>query len=221
MAALIDRKKLTLAHGISPGPEHPLSAKQEAALFAEAMADVTPLLRDRHLAPPSGRAPASGPCDREEQETVACLTRLVKCGEGFVVAQTAEYMEVTGPGACPEIARRLHQGRYAIQDHIDLHGLRVPQAEAALHDFIRQSLKTGYRTVLVIHGRGLTSPRRPVLKFKVYQWLTRGPLRKHIIAMTSARSCDGGAGATYVLMRHRPLTKRFRKRWGVWRNSIV
>jgi len=30
-------------------------------------------------------------------------------------------------------------------------------------------------------------------------------------AFTSARSCDGGAGATYVLLRQRPVTKRMRK----------
>jgi DNA-nicking Smr family endonuclease len=36
-------------------------------------------------------------------------------------------------------------------------------------------------------------------------------LRKWVIAFSSARSCDGGAGATYVLLRQRPLTMRFRK----------
>jgi len=52
----------------------------------------------------------------------------------------------------------------------------------------------------------------PVLKSKVYQWLTSSPWHKWVVAFTSARLCDGGAGATYVLFRTRPLTKRFRKK---------
>jgi DNA-nicking Smr family endonuclease len=70
----------------------------------------------------------------------------------------------------------------------------------------------GKRSVLIVHGRGLSSPSKPVLKAKVYEWLTSGQWRKWVIAFSSARSYDGGTGATYVLLRQRPLTKRFRKR---------
>jgi len=64
--------------------------------------------------------------------------------------------------------------------------------------------------VLIIHGRGLTSPGQPVLKKMVFNWLSRGPLRRYILAFTSARACDGGAGATYVLLRKRPWSKKKR-----------
>lgn len=217
--SLIRGKKLTLARADlkapqSAAPEPALPAEKEAELFARAMADVTPLPRNRRVTIPKGRIILQEACDAEDQKALESLQQLVECGDGFVVAQTSEYMETTGPGACPEIARRLHQGHYAVQDHVDLHGLSVPEAETVLHDFIRQSLVKGHRTVLVVHGRGLTSPHRPVLKFKVYEWLTQGPLRKHVIAMTSARSCDGGAGASYVLMRRQPMTKRLRKKMG-------
>ena len=50
-----------------------------------------------------------------------------------------------------------------------------------------------------------------VLKTKVKEWLTSGPWRKWVIAFTSARACDGGTGATYVLLRQRPATKRYRR----------
>jgi DNA-nicking Smr family endonuclease len=66
--------------------------------------------------------------------------------------------------------------------------------------------------VLIVHGRGLSSPAKPVLKTKVIEWLTCGPWRKWVIAFTSARSFDGGAGATYVLLRQRPVTRSKRKR---------
>lgn len=227
---LIKSKKIKLARQRTSAPQRPasdrfgvpehhrpgevLSAEQEAELFVEAMKGVTPLLCDRYMPIPRARIRFQAFCNQEEQEVMGSMEQLVQSGEGFVVSQTAEYMEVSGPGASPEITRRLHNGYYAVQDYVDLHGMRVPEAETVLHDFIRQALTRGYRTVLIIHGRGLTSPGEPVLKFKTYEWLTQGPLRKHVIAMTSARSCDGGAGATYVLMRRRPATKRLRKRSG-------
>jgi DNA-nicking Smr family endonuclease len=67
--------------------------------------------------------------------------------------------------------------------------------------------KTG---ILITHGRGLSSPLEPVLKRKVVEWLTHGPWRKWVIAYSSARICDGGAGATYVLLRQRPISKRLK-----------
>jgi DNA-nicking Smr family endonuclease len=112
----------------------------------------------------------------------------------------------------PEIAKRLHQGDFSIQTHIDLHGLRVGEAHEAFEQFLTESLRSGKRAVLIVHGRGLSSPAEPVLKSKVKEWLTLGPWRKWVIAFTSARACDGGAGATYVLLRQRPATKRYRRR---------
>jgi DNA-nicking Smr family endonuclease len=44
----------------------------------------------------------------------------------------------------------------------------------------------------------------------VEEWLTRGPWRKWVVAYSSARIYDGGAGATYVLLRERPVSKRFK-----------
>ncbi|MEJ2041355.1 MAG: Smr/MutS family protein, partial [Desulfosarcinaceae bacterium] len=119
--------------------------------------------------------------------------------------------EASGPGVHPRLTKRLHQGRYAIHDHIDLHGLFAYEAEAVLHQFIRRSVRHGCHAVLVIHGRGLKSPDKPVLKQKVFDWLTRGPLRAHVVALASARACDGGAGATYVLLRRRPIGKKQRR----------
>ena len=185
--------------------------ENESKLFNEAMADVTPLICDRHWRPPQLRKirPAS-PSD-DDNEAMRALKRLIQTGRGFIIAQTAEYMEATSPGIGPEIARRLHRGRYAIQDNLDLHGLTAAEADKTMHLFIHRALKKGYRAVLIVHGRGLTSPCKPVLKKKVLEWLTKGPLRRHVIALASARACDGGAGATYVLLRRKPMTKRMRK----------
>ena len=192
---------------ISDIPE-PISDKD---LFLEAMADVEPLPKGDRLEPAVAVRVSTDSGNDPDIETLQQLNNLVESGEGFVVADTPEYIEGTGYDIHPEIAKRLHRGVFSIQSHIDLHGLGVEEARDAFESFLKDAVTTGKRAVLVIHGRGLSSANRPVLKTKVIEWLTRGPWRKWVIAFSSARSCDGGAGASYVLLRQRPLTKRYRK----------
>jgi DNA-nicking Smr family endonuclease len=199
----------------SPEPENtpasqtkPLASDEpKRDLFEEAMADVKPMQSDVYWQlPKNNRSRLSH--QRAADPEMAALKRLVEKGEGFHVAHTPEYMEAAGPGVDRSLIRRLHQGRFSIQGHVDLHGLTSAEAEQMLSQFIRNALASGKRMVLVIHGRGLSSPGPPVLKNMVYAWLTQGPLRRYVLAFTSARSCDGGAGATYVLLRKRPWTKK-------------
>ena len=56
--------------------------------------------------------------------------------------------------------------------------------------------------MLIVHGRDLRSKDNvPVLKEKLAAWLTRGAIGRRVLAFTSARPWDGGAGAVYVLLR--------------------
>jgi DNA-nicking Smr family endonuclease len=187
--------------------------ENDEALFEAAMADVLPIdnknmieheIRDCSVQCPSQSDTAD--------ETILALENLVFHGKGFDVESTSEYIEGTGPDICREVVKRLHQGKYSIQGFIDLHGLTVKEAQEVFEKFLKESIEMGKRGVLVVHGRGLSSPNEPVIKTNVYQWLTRGPWRKWIMAFSSARSCDGGAGATYVLLRKQPVTKRCRKK---------
>jgi DNA-nicking Smr family endonuclease len=186
--------------------------QDEKALFREAMEDVVPMeppavLSDGPRSPLSWRAPKD-----PEGEVVASLNDLVRHGHGFHVSHTSEYMEGVGYGVERGMARRLHRGDFSVQDHIDLHGLLVDEAKTAFDAFLGRSIAEAKRSLLVIHGRGLSSARGPVLKGKVKEWLTSGVWRKWVLAFATARPCDGGAGATYILLRRHPATKRFRKR---------
>lgn len=210
---LVEKKQIKLASLTLPRPDRQqrLTRQQEEELFARAMGDVTPLDHNCHWQLPSCELTFQATLDREEEDSVRGLQRLIRTGQGFIISQTGEYMEACGPGVDPGITEQLHQGRYSIQDHIDLHGLFVQEAEPVLRRFIKESARRGCQAVLVIHGRGLKSPNKPVLKAKVFEWLTRGPLRACVMALASARACDGGAGATYVLLRRRPISKKRRK----------
>jgi DNA-nicking Smr family endonuclease len=206
-----DCHRFDLAH-----PENEQNPDFEERLFSEAMEGVIPISRDNCVErifqkkqSEIGRPEA--PKKKEDAETLLRLTNLVKYGTGFNVFETPEYVEGTGYNVHPEIARRLHRGDYSIQAHVDLHRLNANDAREVLQRFLKWAVMTGKRGVLIIHGRGLSSPQEPVLKEKVIEWLTRGPWRKWVIAYASARLCDGGAGATYVLLRRRPVSKRLKR----------
>jgi DNA-nicking Smr family endonuclease len=208
----LDTARTPATRGSNLQPEEDLTDQRpDHAIFKEAMADVKRISRAKCSAPAPSLPESPVPDGNQEYETVRHLKNLVKYGTGFVVSLTPEYAEGIAQGVNPEVARRLHRGDFSIQDHIDLHGLRVYDAHEAVDDFLRKSTASGKRAVLIIHGRGLSSPADPILKSKVFQWLTTSPWHKWVIAFTSARLCDGGAGATYVLLRQKPLPKRFRK----------
>ena len=195
-------------------PDMVQSAESEQKIFLEAMADVKPIQRGDRVEGYSAARPSVDANGHQDDEVLHDLRQLVEFGKGFVVSDTPEYIEGTGYNVNPEFARRLHQGDFSIQAHIDLHGLCVHDARAAFERFLKDSVMTGKRAVLIVHGRGLSSPDKPVLKTKVVEWLETGPWRKWVIAFSSARSYDGGAGATYVLLRQRPVTRSRRKKTG-------
>lgn len=189
----------------------PGTPQHEEGLFRKAMEGVRPLSRPKTTAPRPIRRPAARAGLTEDEIALRDLQRLVDSGHGFRVADTPEYIE--GKCACvpDDLTRRLHAGAFSVQAHVDLHGLGVTQAQAVVDNLLRQAVREGLRTVLIIHGRGLSSPGKPVLKSHLRQWLRRGAWRKWVLAYTSARVCDGGAGATYVLLRHQAESNRRRK----------
>jgi DNA-nicking Smr family endonuclease len=194
----------------SPPPSPPTTVNEET-LFLEAMTGVRRTSWDGIEDHESRPAPPANPLSPTEME-IEPLRRLVECGQGFSVADTPEYMEGVGAPAPPEITRRLHRGEFAVQAHVDLHGFSSDAAQEVFDAFMKDALATGKRAVLIIHGRGLSSPAQPVLKTRVAQWLTTGYWRKWVIAFASARLCDGGSGASYVLLRCKPVPKRLRRR---------
>jgi DNA-nicking Smr family endonuclease len=216
LKALLENKPSSFPerhHHTDPiGHEEKQHPELEEELFKKAMEGVRPISRDNYVErifqielPESSR-------DKEDAEILEKLTDLVKYGRGFNVADTPEYIEGTGYNVHLSLARRLHKGDYSIQAFVDLHGLVAEDAKEVFEKFLKWAVTTGKTGVLIVHGRGLSSPFEPVLKRKVVEWLTRGPWRKWVAAYSSARICDGGAGATYVLLRPRPVSKRLKKR---------
>ena len=190
-------KKVTQTdHGDARAAEKPID---EDALLRQALAGVRPLNG-------AARLPLERKTNRaivsEDDEVIAQLSDLVSGQAPFDITETDEYVEGMRVGLDPRLLSQLRRGEFAMQSHIDLHGMTQPAAYQALTDFILESVRKGLRSVLVVHGRGLGSPGgRPVLKHAAANWLSHGTIGGHVLAFTTSRAHDGGAGAMYVLLR--------------------
>src|SRR5207244_3993166 len=144
-----------------------------------------------------GRRPIS-----EEAEALMLLSDLITGSARFDITDTREYVEGAIVGLDPRLVRRLRRGDFAWQSHVDLHGMTAEEARPVVDRFLADSVRAGLRCVLIVHGRGLNSKdQKPVLKERLKTWLARGRPSRVVLAFTTARPCDGGAGALYVLLR--------------------
>jgi len=180
--------------------------KADDEVFADEMRGVAQLPPDPRGRIIGGAAPPpSTPRARrldDESEAYAALADLVDGVGVFDISATDEYIEGLGPGIDKRLLRKLRAGDYAVQAHLDLHGLTSEEARIEVEKFLVAARGDGRRCVLIIHGRGHGSKEGiPVLKERLKVWLTRGRIGRGVLAFCTARPADGGAGAVYVLLR--------------------
>ena len=173
--------------------------REDLSAFEEAMSGVRPLERDQHLPQIRYRPPKA--VSEHEREVLRELDALV-AGGGDELGDRAERHEGKVPGLDPRVMKQLRRGEFTVQGDLDLHGVDAETARGLVEHFILDAQKRGLRCVRIVHGRGKNSPDGvPVLKTRLPRWLARGPARLVVLAYTSAARHDGGAGASYILLR--------------------
>ncbi len=199
-------------------PDTPQEADESD--FLRAMNGVAPMDREktkgrdvRPVTPP----PTPPSAVDEEAKALAALHDLVAGKVEFTLEYTDEYVQGFVTDLDPKVYRQLRAGQFSPEAHLDLHGLNADQAMLSLLHFAREQYLAGKRCLLVIPGRGANSPGGvSVLKEELKAWLTRDPLKRVVLAFTTALPRHGGAGALYVLLRKFKKTKgkvRFEKDW--------
>ena len=120
----------------------------------------------------------------------------------FDITLSTEYVEGRRKSIGTVTMNRLRRGEIAVEAAVDLHGLNRSEAKKKVYEFIRESRKKGQRCVLIVHGRGKGSKGGiPVLKQGLVAWLNaHSGIGRHIMGFSTARACDGGPGAVYVLL---------------------
>ena len=143
----------------------------------------------------------------DDAVALAELEDLVRGQGAFRVHESEEYLYGLAPGVNLTLLDDLKRGRFAYELCIDLHGMTREVAHLEVGRFISHSrCRDGASCVLVVTGRGKSSPGgESVLRNALPRWLTRAPIRAHVLAFCTARAVDGGPGAFYVLLRRQGM----------------
>jgi DNA-nicking Smr family endonuclease len=191
----------------APPPPHPPPAAPRQAteeeLWARATSGVQKVERGADTLPAPVPPPiATGPIWDADLEAIDALRALVSGDAPFDLSDSDEFIEGRVAGVDAGLMRKLRRGEFAVQGHVDLHGMTRDEAKKAVDEFLRASRQAGKRCVLVVHGRGLHSrDQLPVLKDALKTWLATNRFGRHVLAFATARPADGGGGAIYVLLR--------------------
>jgi len=102
------------------------------------------------------------------------------------------------PGIQRKFQRKIRQGVLPVDDILDLHGCTQKLALTELRRFFQRASTAGYKSVIVIHGKGNRSNQSAVLKPLVHHWLSQ---QNSVLAWCPAQPKDGGSGASYVYLR--------------------
>jgi DNA-nicking Smr family endonuclease len=97
--------------------------------------------------------------------------------------------------------RRLSRGTIALDGKIDLHGLTLAEAEAALAGFVKRAQSQHQIWLLVVTGKGARGEGK--LRRALPEWLDRGALAGRVVEYGPAAPNHGGGGAFYLRLRRR------------------
>ena len=169
---------------------------EDASLFREAIGDVRRIEVEEVVTDRPPPAPVPRMRARDEAEALR-ESRFLPDDAAFDGAEPLSYRrdEISA-----RTLKRLAAGQYSVQDEIDLHHLRMADAESTLKQFLNQSRNEDRFCVRVIHGKGLRSESGPVLKALVDRLLRQ---RGDVLAFASAPANQGGTGAVLVLLNRR------------------
>jgi DNA-nicking Smr family endonuclease len=114
------------------------------------------------------------------------------------IEECPDQLSFSRSGVQPATLKKLRQGKLAIDNSIDLHGMTVDEARDYLLEFLGECELDGSRVLLIVHGKGYSSPgSKPIIKPMVNRWLRQ---LSSVLAFVSAKPADGGTGAVYVLL---------------------
>jgi DNA-nicking Smr family endonuclease len=168
----------------------------DSKLFKNAMADVRPLSPENRAVPMVRKLPAI--VLQHENDKRMALNDALKSAPDPIEPEFGDQLLFLRPGYQKRLLRRLRKGQFHTSDSIDLHHMNQQTAGQVLFDFIAHSVQSGYRCVRVIHGKGLRSVNKPLIKALTNSLLSGHP---EVVAFISCRPTHGGSGAVDVLLK--------------------
>ena len=140
-------------------------------LFFKEVADVKPLVSNQKVA-----LRKSG-ISLEQSQARKDAASLEAKKEDFFSTASLEILDpyvalaYKGNGVQDGVFRRLKQGKYTSHGQLDLHKMTVEKARREVFDFIVEAVQHDLRCVTIVHGKGMSGDKGPVLKTYVNNWL--------------------------------------------------
>jgi DNA-nicking Smr family endonuclease len=188
---------------------------EDKELWKEVSKHIKPVRKRARAEAPRDAAPSDAAVRRDQESAAPHLPGSKKPSSKPIPSPSVTSSPPPLAGFEPKRARKIAAGRMSIDARLDLHGLYQSEAWDRLRTFLRDCHARGYRTVLVITGKGgpseeeapftMDRPReRGILRRNVPLWLAEPGLRDIVVSFASAHVRHGGEGAFYVrLRRHR------------------
>jgi DNA-nicking Smr family endonuclease len=107
-------------------------------------------------------------------------------------------------GIEPNRHHRIAREREPIGARLDLHGYDQDRARTAVESFLRRAWDEGYRSVLVITGKGVQGDG--ILRRRAPEWLAAAHLAEIVAGVSEAHRRHGGEGALYVALKRKRKT---------------
>lgn len=173
-------------------------ARDDAELFRRAVGRVIPLKANGRVQP-ERNTPRPLPFQRWADDDAVMRDAVSDEYGAEWLLETDDTLSYRRAGLGPDVVRKLRRGHWTVAAQLDLHGLRVDEARAAVAEFLRVCVRRQRRCVRIIHGKGLGSAnRQPILKEKVRRWLAQ---KEEVLAFVEARPNDGGSGVVLALLK--------------------
>ncbi len=170
--------------------------KDDRELFRSTVGPVQPVEQDKVLT--HSTKPKPTPTQTRANEGMV-LAEMASGEFDLTSMETGDELLYRRPGLQNKLLKKLRRGQFSINAELDLHGLTIPLAKAALSEFLANSQAVNHRCIRIIHGKGLGSKEgKPILKNQLSRWLQQ---HDEVLAFCSARPIDGGTGAVYVLLK--------------------
>lgn len=125
---------------------------------------------------------------------------LAAMGDLTVTFEDSFVTEIPHHGAMPRRVKQLKMGKLTPDASLDLHGLQCAEVVDKLENFLQNGQHHGWKTLLVITGKGLHSENgESVLRNEVERYLSAEG-RKHIVEWSRAPRQYGGDGALVLFL---------------------
>ncbi|HBT82891.1 MAG: hypothetical protein A2091_07745 [Desulfuromonadales bacterium GWD2_61_12] len=189
---------------VVPPPAPRRDVDDTPADFASAMADlgVKPITPGSTAPPVPAADPVPGllappplPPPTEEELFLSALN-------GITAVFRDELPAEVEPQASPRRMKLVRQGKLFPEATLDLHGLTRDEARLRTRHFLDNSVHHGFKTVLLITGRGLRSPEGPVLRDELERYLSHDAAA-WVAEWGRAPGNLGGEGALVVFLKGR------------------